>query len=365
MNLNDALYLVLEDKSGNILDAVNIDDAEKNLYVLTKNQLGISNYDNSFRVSLPIIANKLEIGTIYVGFDGSETIASLHKTKLLTALFSLSIFLVGIILTYYLSSISFKPITKLITSLDRVINGDKTTKIHYSKDNEIGVLVGKINSVLSELDRSSSHVETLNKKLRDSFKEKIYELDAEINQRKKAEISLRMSEEQFGLVFENAPIGMVIISPEDKIISTNKSFSQTTGFDKEELFGVPIGLLFNDERKDKEVVSSVNEKLYWEDLHTEKVLIKKNNDKLNVILKSVVIYDHSLKPKHVIVQVLDITKIKRTQEELILALERAEASNKLKSAFLAQMSHEIRTPLNVILTSVPILADEIGTKDDD
>ncbi|HEY7751141.1 MAG TPA: HAMP domain-containing sensor histidine kinase, partial [Ignavibacteriaceae bacterium] len=57
--------------------------------------------------------------------------------------------------------------------------------------------------------------------------------------------------------------------------------------------------------------------------------------------------------------------IKKVQHELINALEKAEESNRLKSAFLAQMSHEIRTPLNVILTSVPILADEIGEKDND
>ena len=366
LELNNAVYLVVENASGELLDALNLEAAEKSFYILAKSDDNkISKDEKVYRVELPI-KSKEASGKIYVGFESGDDAKSLFKNKLLTALFSLTILLAGIVFTYFMSSISFRPLSKILKELDTAQISGGVNKSKFYKKDELGIIEDRVKILMSELDKSTSEVENLNKKLHDVFKDKISELNFEINQRKKAEISLQKSEEQFRLVFQNAPIGIVIISTEGKIISVNKSFCNTIGFERDEIIGIPIKFLF--EQNDLEGFSEDGFDLNGipvADINTEKILLKKEGKEIHVIVKSVSVLDENSKVKHYVMQMLDISEIKRVQRELVEALKKAEESDRLKSAFLAQMSHEIRTPLNVILTSIPLIADEISSDDED
>ena len=52
-----------------------------------------------------------------------------------------------------------------------------------------------------------------------------------------------------------------------------------------------------------------------------------------------------------------------TNQELISAMERAEKSDRLKTAFLQNMSHEIRTPMNAIMGFSDLLLENFNNKD--
>jgi len=60
----------------------------------------------------------------------------------------------------------------------------------------------------------------------------------------------------------------------------------------------------------------------------------------------------------------DITGTKKLHNELIAAKEKAEESDRLKTAFLQNMSHEIRTPLNGIIGFSELLKDDTLTKEE-
>ena len=75
-------------------------------------------------------------------------------------------------------------------------------------------------------------------------------------------------------------------------------------------------------------------------------------------------FDNTGKIIQMIGTIQDITEQKINEFELIGAKEKAEESDRLKSAFLANMSHEIRTPMNGILGFADLLKEPRLTSED-
>jgi signal transduction histidine kinase/CheY-like chemotaxis protein len=83
--------------------------------------------------------------------------------------------------------------------------------------------------------------------------------------------------------------------------------------------------------------------------------IIRQNDGATIDIRSLAEYDSS--ERKVYGMIFDNSKQKKIEHELLIAKERAEKSDMLKSAFVSNMSHEIRTPMNGIVGCVHILTE--------
>ncbi len=93
----------------------------------------------------------------------------------------------------------------------------------------------------------------------------------------------------------------------------------------------------------------------------EYLFIKEDNTFLDVEINTSLIKDSKGKPLYLVSVIRDITKRKQVEKILKEAKDKAEESDKLKTAFLANMSHEIRTPVNGIIGFIDLLKDETIT----
>ena len=92
---------------------------------------------------------------------------------------------------------------------------------------------------------------------------------------------------------------------------------------------------------------------------SKEVRVNRGNGKYSWTSINVMVRDY--RPQDGVIEMLcinyDITPLKETEQKLIIARDKAEELDRLKSAFLANMSHEIRTPLNSIVGFSSLLAE--------
>lgn len=169
-------------------------------------------------------------------------------------------------------------------------------------------------------------------------------------------------------VLDNLPIGVALNKiDEGSALYFNSKFHEIYGWNEEVIRDIKsfFESVYPDEEYRNEIASQIMadiasrdpERMHWENIEiTTEIGEKKIVNAVNIPL-----YDQNT----MVSTVIDITAQKKYEQELVIAKEKAEESDRLKSAFLANMSHEIRTPMNGILGFAELLRETDKTPEEE
>jgi PAS domain S-box-containing protein len=165
-----------------------------------------------------------------------------------------------------------------------------------------------------------------------------------------AEEALKISEQRTRSIIDNALDAIISIDEKGTVFAFNPAAEKTFGYQASEVLHKNINMLMPEPYK------SEHDGYLNSYVTTGKIKILGMTRELQGLRKDGTVFPLDLSVSQMYLgeerffngMVRDITKRKRDEENLKIAMQKAEDATKAKGDFLANMSHEIRTPMNAI-----------------
>jgi PAS domain S-box-containing protein len=180
-------------------------------------------------------------------------------------------------------------------------------------------------------------------------------------QRERAALQARQAAEaRFRVIFEQAPLGVVLLDPRTRrITEANPRFAEIVGRDVGELVGAdPMALTHPDDVTESLRQLGRLDARRIDGYRLNKRYLRPDGTPVWVSLAFAPVQVASEDAPRYLGIVEDISARIEMEERLRQASAAAAAANAAKSEFLAHMSHEIRTPMNAVLGLAQVLERE-------
>lgn len=310
-------------------------------------------------MAVPIIHRNIRYGTLVAEVDLKMQRVLMRELSFLFLMVFISMSILSVIVAFLFERHFLKPILMLTEKFKEIAGAQSLfqslspLRVASKSSNEVEILVAGYNkmiSILAHRERKQLEAEAALKDMNEKLESKVVDRTKELE---KAHEKLQKLYKNEKVLLENLPYGIVLIDYDLKVVELNNFAKELLGF--HDHLPVHAGEFCKEHScLNNEVACSCVGDLFN---HTRESYFQNRKGEEISVLKTVVpiIYND----QSVIMEAfVDITDLKKAQRELVIAKEKAEESDRLKSSFLANMSHEIRTPLNAIVGFTSMLISE-------
>lgn len=177
-------------------------------------------------------------------------------------------------------------------------------------------------------------------------------------ERKRDQDNVRESQEKQRRIFESSPDPILVVDTNGIVTDYNTSLLAALHVTNEPVIGQNI---FHFIGRNHWRAALRNFKQTWEEGYLKNLefeVQRADGTSFESEVSTGAIYDNEGEPDSMVVIIKDISERKEAERSLREAKDRAEESDRLKTAFLSNMSHEIRTPMNAIVGFSDLLNDQ-------
>ncbi|MGY3793108.1 PAS domain-containing sensor histidine kinase [Aquimarina sp. 433] len=179
-----------------------------------------------------------------------------------------------------------------------------------------------------------------------------------------AEKVIQLSENRYQTLTDISPVGIFMTKANGKTTFVNEKWCQISGISQQEAMNDGWLKAVHPEDRKKLKQGWYQDSKKKDSSHAEYRFLRPDGTIKWVLGQAIPEYNEKGEVIGYVGTTTDITDLKLYEIELNKLKDKAEESDRLKSAFLANMSHEIRTPMNGILGFAELLKEPVLTGDE-